>query len=140
MFCPGCGVKVSKNVNFCPKCGAPTALQPAKVVAPIAAPVAKVPMQNPIVGVIFVGVFFFLIMFAFYAVGFFDVSDTSSQTSNTSNSSTTASVGNGCSPGYCNSNGHCCPSSSKYYCGGKCYYTIDDALAADGCGSFQIKC
>jgi len=52
------------------------------------------------------------------------------------------STGNGCSSGYCNSNGHCCPSYAPYYCGGSCYYTSSDALQAGGaaCATHKIVC
>ena len=37
-----------------------------------------------------------------------------------------------CSPGYCWTEGHCCPSSAQFYCNGYCYRSSGDAYSA-GC-------
>lgn len=153
VYCSECGKKVPAKDKFCPSCGAhikagesasssDTASQPAQ--AAVIPQQAIKPQPNEwgkIAGSIF-GLIMFLILM--YALALFlspdSTSGNSAGTTTTGGSSGTASEGNGCSPGYCNSNGHCCPSNARYYCGGSCYYTIDDALSAGGCGSFQIKC
>jgi len=47
-----------------------------------------------------------------------------------------------CSSGYCLSNGRCCPSSSRYYCEGKCYGSSAEANSASSgrCTSFTVYC
>src|ERR1700694_1077330 len=45
-----------------------------------------------------------------------------------------------CNPGYCVSNGACCPSSSRYYCRGSCYSTYNDLLHAGCTGVVSGAC
>jgi hypothetical protein len=44
-----------------------------------------------------------------------------------------------CTSGYCLSDGHCCPSSAKYYCNGGCYGSASEASDA-GCNSVTSFC
>lgn len=47
-----------------------------------------------------------------------------------------------CQPGYCLSNGHCCPSNMRYYCEGSCYATDHAANSASNgrCYNYNIYC
>jgi len=65
----------------------------------------------------------------------------SSHTDNT-NGGNTQHIGNGCAPGYCWSNGYCCPSNARYYCEGSCYASQDAALRVSQgrCASQRINC
>ncbi|MEK6958424.1 MAG: zinc-ribbon domain-containing protein [archaeon] len=152
-YCGECGKKLTAGKKFCTSCGATvdgakSASNP--VIVPQPAQVAAIPQQaiNPqpsgwgkIVRDTFALILF--IIFIYAVVVMLSPDSTSANTDGTATtggSSSTVSSGNGCSAGYCNSNGYCCPSNAKYYCGGSCYYTIDDAFSAGGCGSFQIKC
>lgn len=50
--------------------------------------------------------------------------------------------GNTCGPGFCWSNGSCCPSTSRFYCEGGCYPSAQDAqIASQGrCLTFRVNC
>ena len=160
MFCKECGAKVSKTTNFCPKCGTALKEAPAQAAsqkekaAPVPAPApapatanAPAPKKDNTGPIIFVAVFvgaILIIAFAAMDAGsnYDDYSSDSDYTSDTTGGGGTTYTGNGCTAGYCNSNGHCCPSYAQYYCNGSCYYTSNDALSVGGasCSSYKIVC
>jgi len=143
---------VSKSTNFCPKCG--KALNETKETAPqpqIALPSKPVQAIAPVeestgkkIGSI-LSVFFGLVFLVLFVLIMTSTNDTTPNTNTTNNNSTTTSAETtGCSAGYCNSNGHCCPLSARYYCDGYCYKTSEAALSAtngsSSCTGYRIVC
>ena len=98
------------------------------------------PQQDPgnAVFVIVMGIILAIILFYVVLVVF----DTPAEYYDTGTGTYTTGSSSGCSPGYCSSNGRCCPSNYRYYCDGDCYASQQDALSVGGarCSTYRIVC
>lgn len=171
-FCPNCGKPVGKNDKFCKECGAnlipqkstqPVQPQQTPQIQAPQRPTQPAPSSINALGIIetlfIIGVVVLGLALVFYTFGCLTgiiepgademCRSLSPSFSSGSGYQSTYQSGQGqtvaqqyCSPGYCLSNGHCCPSNYRYYCEGKCYATREDAMSASQgrCSSFQIYC
>lgn len=169
-YCSGCGKKLNPTDNYCGACGAARieSVNVQKKELPIEKPSVSVqaPTKMPktpidiilnlilqVIILLLVLAIFFLIVYSFScAAGLIkDTQDQMCQSLSQSFSGedvvsdsggTQAQLRGGCSPGYCWSNGVCCPSSHRYSCGGNCYASSQEAMSASQgrCTSFKAIC
>ena len=156
-FCPKCGEKVDSNDKFCKNCGAETLASPdvpdeqsipEKTAIPAKTP-SKYIIRDAIKAFIQIALLILFLYWAWYAyncaVGnHLNNGDQMCQTIYQFFSSENGGGNDGggknqisiacqhCSPGYCWTEGACCPQSAQYYCNGYCYQSSNDAYNA-GC-------
>lgn len=153
-FCPKCGEKINSDDKFCKNCGfdlaAPVDIpkeQPTPEKISSSKNIAR-DIIKAFVQILLLGLFLYWAWYSYNcAVGnHLDSQDKMCQTfyqlfkgSNKGylpdgdNRKNQVSIAcQHCSPGYCWTEGHCCPNSSQYYCNGYCYRSSNEAYNA-GC-------
>lgn len=164
-FCPQCGSPVEESDKFCRVCGARLESSPQfkskeeKSPIGVQSQMQQNKMSDPIgsIMITIISILFVILVLYTLACAFGIAEHEKDQACGQvyqlfngalSESGTTVTGGtiygtqNSCSPGYCLSNGHCCPSNYRYYCEGKCYASSSDAMSASQgrCSSFKIIC
>ncbi|MBW6462354.1 MAG: zinc-ribbon domain-containing protein [DPANN group archaeon] len=170
-YCHKCGKKVNPIDKFCKECGTVLTeplkeiMKKEPITEKSLVPKGKrqVNFSNPLEA-IFIGIpLLFVVLMILWLAGYsvlcatgaypdtvdeicqslsqsFSGSSDSSYSSSVSDSKTLREQ-SGCPVGTCVSNGHCCPTSARYYCNGKCYSSKSDAVAVDyRCSNFKIYC
>jgi len=157
-FCPKCGGEANPNDRFCKSCGANLVvpfeapkeqLTPEKKPTPVKTPTKYIVRDiiKACIQIAILGLFLYWVWYSYNcAVG--NYPDTGDQMCQTLYQTFKGKEGGGgggggggsqvsiacqhCSSGYCWTEGHCCPSSSQYYCNGYCYRSSNEAYNA-GC-------
>lgn len=157
-FCPKCGQKINLDEKFCKNCGADLTepiniskeqLGPEKTTIPAKTPTKYIVRDviKALIQILVLGLFLYWVWYSYNCavgnhVGNGDQMCQSFYQAFKGGGSSGGGGGGGgnkvslacqhCSPGYCWTESHCCPSSAQYYCNGSCYRSSNDAYSA-GC-------
>ncbi|MCX6759177.1 MAG: zinc-ribbon domain-containing protein [Candidatus Nealsonbacteria bacterium] len=161
-FCPKCGVEVNLDDKFCKSCGANLAgpveapkeqLTPEKTPVPVKTPTKYIVRDiiKACIQIFLLGLILYFVWYSYNcAVGnypntgdqmckyFYETfkggeGNGNGEDGGGGNGGNQVSIGcQHCSPGYCWTEGHCCPNSTQYYCKSYCYRSSSEAYNA-GC-------